>query len=110
MKAIKRRRLSKQSWDVIMQRFEASSATVSEFCAREGLNTASFYRWRSLLGVGGERQVTACSKQPLAPSMQPGAASFIDLGNLASPARDASPGLELRLDLGGGLVLQIARR
>jgi hypothetical protein len=40
----------------------------------------------------------------------PGAAGFIDLGHLAAPARDAAAGLELRLDLGGGVVLQIVRR
>jgi hypothetical protein len=38
------------------------------------------------------------------------AAGFIDLGRLAGPSHEAGAGLELRLDLGGGVVLQIVRR
>ena len=43
-------------------------------------------------------------------AVQPAAASFIDLGSLAGSRRDAGNSLELRLDLGGGVVLQIVRR
>jgi len=42
--------------------------------------------------------------------VRPRAAGFIDLGHLATPPRDAGAGVELRLDLGGGVVLQIVRR
>ena len=42
--------------------------------------------------------------------VQPSAASFIDLGSLAGVHGDAANSLELRLDLGGGVVLQIVRR
>jgi transposase-like protein len=32
-----------------MERFEASSATVTEFCDREEVSAAAFYRWRRRL-------------------------------------------------------------
>ncbi len=110
MKAIKRRRLSKQAWDAVMRRFDGAGMTVSDFCAREGLNTASFYRWRARLGAAGDVQRTARRVKPQSLSVQPSAASFIELGSLAVPARDTCNALELRLDLGGGIVLQIVRR
>jgi hypothetical protein len=103
MKAIKRRRLGEQAWEAVMRRFDGAGSTVSDFCARQGLNTASFYRWRTRLGAA--RRV-----RPSALSVQPSATGFIDLGSLPVATRDACNALELRLDLGGGIVLQIVRR
>lgn len=110
MKANKRQRLNEQGWSEVMRRFDGAGTTVSDFCAREGLNTASFYRWRTRLGSTGGLRTVAGTARSSALCVQPGPASFIDLGSLASPVRDASPGVELRLDLGGGVVLQIVRR
>ena len=109
MKANSRRRLGQQAWGEVMRRFDGAAMTVSDFCAREGLNTASFYRWRTRLAASGQLQTTT---RPVKPQPRPGqaGAGFIDLGSLANPAHEASPSLELRLDLGGGLVLHIARR
>lgn len=112
MSAIKRRRLSKQEWSEVMRRFEGAGATVKRFCTQEGLSTQSFYRWRDRLdGDGGVRAPTpptsALIRQPRSE-----ADSFIELGELpgaAAPAHLAT-GLELRLELGGGVVLQIVRR
>ncbi len=106
----RRRRLALSSWREVMRRFEGAGATVSEFCAREGLSTSSFYRWRERLGSGGDEGSAARSGRRSELSMPATAAGFIDLGRLAAPPRDAGAGLELRLDLGGGVVLQIVRR
>jgi hypothetical protein len=43
-------------------------------------------------------------------AVSPSAAGFVDLGSLADASRGTGGGLELRLDLGGGVVLQIIRR
>jgi hypothetical protein len=110
MKAIKRRRLGEQAWGAVMRRFDGAGLTVSDFCAREGLNTASFYRWRARLGATGEPQAKDGRVKRAALSVQPSARDFIDLGSLPARARDAGGGLELRLDLGEGIVLQIVRR
>jgi putative transposase len=107
----RRRRLGTRSWREVMLRFGEAGATVSEFCAREGLSTSSFYRWRERLGSGGDAGVAAPSRsRASAPSVQPSAAGFIDLGHLGGPPRESCAALELRLDLGGGVVLQIVRR
>ena len=106
-----RRRLDEASWRAVMQRFAASAASVSEFCAREGLSDSAFYRWRARLAADQTPSAVA-RPTPRAPVTlaAPSSPGFIDLGRLAVPPRDACAGLELRLDLGGGLVLQIVRR
>ena len=50
------------------------------------------------------------SRSPRPCPHRPSAAGFIDLGSLAGPARDSCGALELCLDLGGGMLLQILRR
>src|SRR3989304_3284226 len=44
------------------ERFEASSVTVAEFCRREGVSTAAFYRWRKRL----RRQSASAEKRTAA--------------------------------------------
>jgi hypothetical protein len=94
-----------------MLRFGEAGTTVSAFCAREGLSTSSFYRWRERLGsVGAAGGVAPRRGGRSELAVRRRAAGFIDLGHLAAPNREAGAGLELHLDLGGGVVLQIVRR
>jgi hypothetical protein len=103
----KRRRLGPSGWREVMRRFDASASSVQAFCSREGLSTASFYRWRERLQSEG-----GGSAKPLALPWSPAlarkseAGSFVDLGSLLG----ASGALELKLDLGGGVVLSLWRR
>jgi hypothetical protein len=102
MSGQRRRRLDVRSWREILGRFERAGTNISEFCAREGVCESSFYRWRARMGIPGAGVTAAPTMRPRPLAAQPSAASFIDLGSLG--------GLELRLDLGGGVVLQIVRR
>jgi len=101
MERIKRRRLSANAWRGVLARFPSSGRTVRAFCRREAISTASFYRWRSMLeGASAEPPP---QKAPSAASPTPG---FVDLGTLR-PATNAR--VELRLDLGGGVLLHLVR-
>jgi hypothetical protein len=119
----KRRRLSARAWREVLERFEAAAVTVDEFCRDEGLSRSSFNRWRSRLhvrpsgalalahqGVGEKPHSTS----PSSPS--PLSSPFVDLGlmgatNAMTPSAVTSPAaLDLRLDLGGGIVLHLQRR
>jgi transposase-like protein len=93
-----------------MRRFEDAGATVRDFCAREGLSASSFYRWRAQMGSPGGVVAVAPRHRERSLAVRPSAAGFIDLGRLAGSSRESCAGLELRLDLGGGVVLQIVRR
>jgi hypothetical protein len=75
--------------------------TVQAFCRREGIGVWSLYRWRSRLGtvVKGEEAVEAPPARGKPPS------GFIDLGALGS----SSSRFEVRLDLGGVVLLQLVR-
>lgn len=55
-------------WRRRMERFEASSATVTEFCRREEVSSAAFYQWRKRLAQEAESAREECAEveRPLA--------------------------------------------
>ena len=118
-----RRRRDAASWHAVMRRFADSNATVAEFCAREGLSTSSFYRWRARSATApGSPGLPQMNRPPSTPATPARSSSvgFIELGDLIcsptqpgpapAPAGSAPAALELRLELGAGLVLQLSRR
>ena len=92
----KRQRRSHEQWQAALARFGTAGLSVAAFCARESISEASFYRWRGLLA-------SSDAGHPVAQS----AGAFVDLGPVASRHREAR--LEVRLDLGGGVVLHLVR-
>ena len=90
------RRRSRQEWETVFAQFAASGLGVEPFCAREGLSESTFRRWRSLLG------------EPSTPSAAPAMEriGFVDAGTLKLGGTGR---LELRLDLGEGVILQLSR-
>ena len=103
--------LSESAWGARMARFASSGQTVEAFCRGEGISAYSFYRWRKLLGVGNRRARPQAKRST----------SFIDLGSMPAPQASgvrptegaldaAAAGIEIRIDLGGGMALTIARR
>jgi hypothetical protein len=88
-------------WRELMARQERSGLSVQAFCRQERLNAWTFYGWRSRL-----RKSAGVAEDPVMarePNRDP--AGFIDLGALSG----ASLRCEIRLDLGGGVVLQVVR-
>lgn len=98
-KIIQRR--SEQAWRELVARQVQSGLSVQAFCQREGINACSLYGWRSRLRAGGAREEPAVSQ----PARAEPTAEFIDLGALG-PSRSRC---EIRLDLGGGVMLHLVR-
>ena len=90
------RRRGRQGWDTVNARFAERGGGGEAFCTREGLSESTFRRWRSLLGEP--------STQPAAPVMEP--TGFVDAGTLKLGGTGR---LELRLDLGDGVILHLSR-
>lgn len=90
----RRVRRGAEGWQALLARHAASGLSVAAFCARERVSAASFYQWRSRL-----RRAPASAS----PADNPGGA-FLDLGALGSSGR-----FELRIELGGGVVLHLVR-
>lgn len=100
MEKTTRRRLSATAWPAMLARFEESGLTAVAFCEREGVSSKSFYRWR--LRLRGSASQAEMVKEA---SVTNPAAGFVDLGAL----RGGSSRLELRLDLGAGMLLHLVR-
>jgi hypothetical protein len=105
MEKISRQRRSESAWREIVERQAQSGLTVPVFCEREGITAASLYGWRSRLKEGSQSpSVSPAVLKKSIPSEGP-ASGFIDLGSLGtSGAR-----LEVRLELGSGVLLHLVR-
>lgn len=96
-------RRSEQVWRELVARQASCGVSVRAFCRQERLNVNTFYGWRSKL-----RARTALSADTAAVSQTESsgpAGGFIDLGSLEGGASRC----QIRLDLGGGVVLQVVR-
>jgi transposase-like protein len=105
MEKIGRQRRSEGAWREIVERQRQSGLTVPEFCEREGIKAASFYGWRSRLREGSQSPPDSGSipKKPKATEGLP--SGFIDLGSLGT----SGSRFEVRLELGGGVLLHLVR-
>jgi hypothetical protein len=94
---LKGKRRDGQEWRAVVGRFAGSGLGVEAFCEREGVSRSSFGRWRSFLAD------TDLAGGAAAPAERAG---FVDAGlvGLSGGGR-----LEVRLDLGGGVVLHVLR-
>ena len=106
----KRRHVDMDGWREVLGRFAEGGETISGFCRREGLCTNSFRRWRARLAATSE------SASRLVAASNTARANFVDLGTLgATPVSpppvtvEGTQRLELKLDLGGGMMLVLVR-
>ena len=103
-----RRHLGAQAWGEVFRRFDGSGESVTGFCKREGLHTSSFRRWRQRLAGMAATPITPQAREPREATRQAAAASFIEMGAMGTASAPTGR-LEVRLELGGGLVLQLVR-
>ncbi|MGE4418182.1 MAG: transposase [Marinobacterium sp.] len=111
-------RRSAHAWQRLLAEQAESGLTVTEFCRQASISPASFYRWQGLLREGlrpsGRDSAEVADAAPVV-AVSHRAPDFVDLGaleNLAASTRqkDApAQRVELRLDLGAGLVLHLVR-
>lgn len=105
MEKIGRQRRSESAWRELVERHAQSGLTVSEFCEREGIKSASLYGWRSRLREGLQGEPSAVSAPRRTRSTESPPAGFIDLGSLGSGVSR----FEIRLELGHGVALHLVR-
>jgi putative transposase len=100
MQQIKRVRRGAAGWSEVLGRFGKSGLTVRSFCDREGFSPASLYRWRAILSGSLD-----LAQPPKSARLANLSTDFVDLGAVsASGSR-----FEVRLDLGGGVLLHLVR-
>jgi hypothetical protein len=87
----------------MMARFGQSGLTEEIFCQGEGVSSKLFHRWR-MKRVRAMPRAVVEKPTRVAPS-ESSTAGFVDLGSL----KDSGSKLEMRLDLGGGVLLHVVR-
>lgn len=92
------RRRSRSEWRSLLAKCGGSGLGIEAFCRREGISAASFYRWRHILCDTIDRGDVV---------VRDSAAAFVDLGALNS--QSPKPRLDLKLELGDGLVVHLVR-
>jgi hypothetical protein len=100
MDQIRRIKRSEATWRELFARHASSGISVLEFCRAEAINPGVFRRWRSMLNGGGMQ-----GAKPQARAAAKAVTPFIDLGAVGG----SSSRMEVRLELGGGVVLTVAR-
>ena len=94
----KRNHRSRAQWQALIARAEHSELSLTEFCRRESVSTASFYSWR--------RRLRADTVSVSPPASVGG--DFIDLGTVGDGNNSSGPWL-IELDLGAGMLLRLRR-
>ena len=95
-----RKRRSAETWRAMVARFAQSGLTEEAFCQGEGVSAKLFHRWRMKRGSAAPRTVAKPARVAPSPT-----AGFVDLGSL----KGGGSKLEMRLDLGGGVLLHVVR-
>ena len=106
MEGIKRPHRGERAWCELLRRFDSSGQSVADFCKREHLSRATFQRWRARLMLPSPSQLTAAAPER---SVEQRATNFIDLGSLGAASAGLTARFDLKLDLGGGLILHLVR-
>jgi len=101
-------RHGEQAWRTLIERQRASGMSIQTFCEREGVSRSSFGRWRSLLAkrATGAQRLEECTVGEHAAVAAP-RSGFVDAGMLRMGG--VSEPVEVRLELGGGIVVTIRR-
>ena len=97
------KRRSAEIWRAMVARFTQSGLTEEVFCQGEGVSPKLFHRWRTKR-VRATRRAVVEKPTRVTPSAAT-TAGFFDLGSL----KDGGSKLEMRLDLGGGVLLHVVR-
>lgn len=105
MEKVRRSRRGESAWREIVDRQARSGLSVAAFCEQETLGTASFYLWRSRLLQAAQIAPRVAAPDIPAQSPTPSGSGFIDLGALGT----SGPRFEIRLELGGGVLLHLVR-
>ena len=106
-------RRSKAAWRALIARQAISGETIEAFCRAQGVSRSSFERWRGLLSPAtsapgvSPHSVAHHNDRPTV-SERSAEHCFIDAGEIGLGGNGVKP-LEIRLELGGGIVLTIRR-
>jgi transposase-like protein len=98
-------------WRDRLARFDSDSLTISEFCHREGVSSASFYRWRKRLKHRG-RQSKPSSQAAGGSEVKAPSSRFlpVNVAGLTEAEIELPNGIKVRVPAANAAVLRTAIR
>lgn len=100
------------TWRNHLARHASSGKSVSAFCRDEAISEGNFYAWRSRLQTKNGN-APSCPPKRITPFIDLGAVKGVATTERLSGATSNSPaiasGIEVHIDLGGGVSLTIMR-
>ena len=97
-------------WRERIARQRASGKTVEAFCLEENVGKSTFGAWCRRLGVAAAPRGKRTQAAPFVDLGPVKVASPVALAGSAGVGQDLPGATEVRLELGGGVILHIARR
>ena len=97
---------SRDEWRTLMHQFESQDITIKAFCQQHKIAQSTFYKWQSRFRKDGVVSQPRYDDAPQ-PVAQTKSTDFLNLGAMDL---SQSSNLELRLDLGDGVLLTLSRR
>lgn len=101
---------SPEQWHTLVREQRRSGLTVRRFCEQAGASAAAFARWRRhFAGMAEPTTGVFWEAQRVTPSGDRAVAAPVGFVEVAQPARPLDAGVKVRLELGGGIVLELVR-
>ena len=103
-----------EEWRDRLAHQQSSGQSIAGFCRKEGITEGQFYGWRSRLRKKEALVILPITKEA-SPFIEIGSVKAGDIDQSTPPTlshhkkADSSQSLEVRIDLGSGVVLQILR-
>jgi hypothetical protein len=101
----KRVRRGRGQWETVIQKQEKSGLSAQEFCRRESIGPASFYKWRGRIQKGTSGGAAGSTE-----ALQ---TAFIDMGRIGSSdirrSGDGANSFLVTLNFGDGFTLTVQR-
>jgi len=95
------KRRSASDWREIFERRAASGLSIAVFCQREGIAKSSYERWRTQLFAEARDTGAVVARAEM---------GFMDAGTLGRCAKAGTDErIDVRLELGHGIVLHVVR-
>lgn len=99
-----------EQWHALVCEQRRSGLTIQRYCEQAGASATAFARWRKhFAGMAEPTRAVSLETQPATPARNLAVVAPVGFVEVAQSVRPLGAGVKVRLELGGGIVLELAR-